>query len=331
MSNGWSFGTTLGGGWGYSNRLLGLASDNLLEIELIDYKGERIVATDKSNTDLFWALRGAGGGNFGVVTSMIFKLPEKIKMATLIDIDYIGADDHEILDIFEIWTHLYMSLDKRVNLKMGIYNSEIKGRGVRITGIVYGSREEAEVILGDFKNISKKGVFDFSYISVLDVNRRIQDGHPPYEKYKSAGRFVYKDYSRSEMKKIIELVEERAKGAVYAAVSLYGLGGAIMEKDKNDTAFYYRDAKFIMGFQSVWEEAEYAPMNIEWVKEKLKYINSITTGSYINFPCADIEDYEKEYYGENLEKLREVKLKYDPYEVFKFPQGIRIGSGQNLN
>lgn len=149
-------GLTLGGGWGYSNRLLGLASDNLLEIELIDYKGERIVATDKYNTDLFWALRGAGGGNFGVVTSMIFKLPEKIKMATLIDIDYIGADDHEILDIFEIWTHLYMSLDKRVNLKMGIYNSEIKGRGVRITGIVYGSREEAEVILGDFKNISKK-------------------------------------------------------------------------------------------------------------------------------------------------------------------------------
>jgi FAD/FMN-containing dehydrogenases len=324
-------GLTLGGGWGYSNRLLGLASDNLLEIELIDYKGERIVATDKSNTDLFWALRGAGGGNFGVVTSMIFKLPEKIKMATLIDIDYIGADDHEILDIFEIWTHLYMNLDKRVNLKMGIYNSEIKGRGARITGIVYGSREEAEVILSDFKNISKKGVFDFNYISVLDVNRRIQDGHPPYEKYKSAGRFVYKDYSRSEMKKIIELVEERAKGAVYAAVSLYGLGGAIMEKDKNDTAFYYRDAKFIMGFQSVWEEAEYAPMNIEWVKEKLKYINSITTGSYINFPCADIEGYEKEYYGENLEKLREVKLKYDPYEVFKFPQGIRIGSGQNLN
>lgn len=104
-----------------------------------------------------------------------------------------------------------------------------------------------------------------------------------------------------------------------------------MEKDKNHTAFYYRDAKFIMGFQSVWEEAEYAPMNIEWVKEKLKYINSITTGSYINFPCADIEDYEKEYYGENLEKLREVKLKYDPYEVFKFPQGIQIGSGQNLN
>lgn len=66
-----------------------------------------------------------------------------------------------------------------------------------------------------------------------------------------------------------------------------------MEKDKNDTAFYYRDAKFIMGFQSVWEEAEYAPMNIEWVKEKLKYINSITTGSYINFPCEDIDEYEK--------------------------------------
>ena len=126
------------------------------------------------------------------------------------------------------------------------------------------------------------------------------------------------------MENIINLVKDRAKGSVYTAVSLYGLGGAITDKDKKDTAFYYRDAKFIMGFQSVWEEAEYAPINVEWVKEKVKYVKSITTGSYINFPCAELEDYENEYYGENLYKLKAIKRKYDPYDVFKFPQGISI-------
>ena len=116
----------------------------------------------------------------------------------------------------------------------------------------------------------------------------------------------------------------RAEGAVYTAISLYGLGGAVIDQDKNATAFYYRDAKFIIGVQSVWEVSKFALKNIEWVKDKFNYIKLITTGAYINFPSAELEDYEKEYYGENLYKLKEVKRKYDPYDVFYFPQGIKI-------
>jgi len=317
-------GFALGGGWGYSSRMLGLAADNLIQVEMVDYRGETVIATEESNEDLFWACRGAGGGNFAVTTSMTFKLPEKIKMATLINIEYIEAKPQEIVKVFEIWTSIFKYLDRRINLKMSIYNSKAKGKGAKISGLFYGNKEEANVILESFKNISKRVVFNLEYITVLEANRRIQDSHPPFEKYKSSGRFVYNDYARGDMENIINLIEHREEGSTYAAVSLYGLGGAIGDKGKADTAFYYRDAKFIIGFQSVWEESEYAPANREWVKDKLKYITHITSGSYVNFPSSELEDYEEEYYGENSHKLKEIKIKYDPNDIFRFPQKIKI-------
>lgn len=316
-------GLALGGGWGYSSRLLGLASDNILEMEMVDYKGDIIIASESSNEDLFWACRGAGGGNFGITTSMTFKLPEKINMASLININYINTKAEKMIKIFEVWIKFFKDLDRRINLKMSIYNSEEKGTGVKITGLFYGSKEEAHKILAPFKSLLINGEFNLDYITALEAYRRIQDSHPPYERYKSSGRFVYSDFNRSHIENIINLISTRAEGATYTAVSLYGLGGAVMDKDKTATAFYYRDAKFIIGLQSVWEDYKYASQNIEWFKDKYEYIKLITTGAYVNFPLAELENHEKEYYGHNAEKLKEIKRKYDPFNVFKFPQGIK--------
>lgn len=313
----------LGGGWGYSSRLFGLGCDLLTEVKFIDYKGDVIVANENNNKDLFWACKGCGGGNFGVVIEMTFNLPKKIKMATLINIDYPHIDLEESANIVEMFQNEFKDLDRRINFKMGIYDSEEKGQGIKFTGLFYGNEESANIILDPFKNVSDKIEFKLDYITVLEANRIIQDSHPDYEKYKSTGRFVYKDYSKDEIKNLIKLVRSKPKGSIYTAISLYGLGGAVLDKDKNSTAFYYRDSKFIMGIQSVWEESQYAPINREWVKESFKDIELITTGSFINFPFAELEDYEKAYYGNNINKLREVKCKYDPYDVFNFPQGIK--------
>ena len=321
-------GLVLGGGWGYSSRVLGLGCDSLVELEMIDYNGEKIVANKNINEDLFWASKGGGGGNFGIVVSMTFELSKKISMATLINIDYQNIDKEESIEIVQVWQNMFKDLDRRINLKMGIYNSEEKGNGIRITGLFYGNEEEANNILAPLKNINnKKNInkmyFNLEYTTILEANRKIQDSHPDYEKYKSSGRFVYKDYSKEELKNIIELIKSRAEGSIYTAISFYGLGGAVSDTMKESTAFYYRDAKFIMGIQSVWEEAKYAPINRQWIVEKFKYIKSITVGSFINFPLAELENYEKEYYGENIDKLKKIKRKYDPHNVFSFPQGIK--------
>lgn len=316
-------GFTLGGGWGYSSRLLGLGCDNLIEAELVNCDGDLIILNNKENKDLFWALKGSGGGNFGIVTSMTFKLPKKIEMATLINIDFNNIDIEEKINIIEELQNTYKTLDRRMNLKTAIYNSEEKGHGIKITGLFYGKKEEANNILQSIKAKGSKMYYNLEYMTVLDANRWIQDSHPDYEKYKSGGRFVLRDYNREEIKKIIEIVSERAEGSTYTAVSFYGLGGAVSDIEKNNTAFYYRDAKFIMGFQSVWEDLKYAETNVKWVKERFEFIKSITEGSFINFPIDLLDYYEKEYYGKNIIKLKEVKRKYDPNNMFNFEQSIK--------
>jgi FAD/FMN-containing dehydrogenase len=316
-------GFTLGGGWGYSCRFLGFGCDSLTEVELIDYTGKAIIANKKYNSDLFWACTGGGGGNFGVVTSMTFALPKKINKATLINMEYPNMTRNGILEVFNVWQEIFNQLDERMNIKLAIYNSRYKGIGVKITGVFYGHPEEANKLLMPFKAILANMNINMEYTTVLEVNRKIQDSHPDYESYKSTGRFIHRDYTKEEMMTLIDLIDNRAEGAIYTALSLYGLGGAISKIDKNETAFYYRDAIAIMGLQSVWEEEKYATFNRKWVIDKVRYIESVTVGSFINFPFKELTNYESEYYGENMNRLRFVKEKYDPEDIFSFPQGIR--------
>ena len=94
-------------------------------------------------------------------------------------------------------------------------------------------------------------------------------------------------------------------------------------KSPTDTAFFYRYSPFILGVQSAWEDDSYATINKEWVKTQFDYIEPLTIGSYVNFPYSEIKDYLTAYYGENVPRLKQVKYKYDPYNVFTYPQGIR--------
>lgn len=315
-------GFTLGGGWGYSSRILGLGCDNLVEAEIINYQGKMLVVNENENEDLFWAIRGSGGGNFGIVTSLTFKLPEKIQNAVLINIDCPNRTVEESAAIFQIYQHMFKTLDHRANLKMAVYNSKEKGKGVKFTGIFYGSKDEANKVVMPIKEIPGELHITMEDMSVLEVNQAIQDSHPDYESYKSAGRFVYKNYSKEEIMRLISLVDKRAEGSVYTALSLYGLGGKVLQCEKKSTSFYYRDAAFIMGLQSVWEEPCYAQVNREWTVERLNYIKTMTTGSFVNFPLAELDNYEEAYYGENAKMLKKIREKYDPFRVFEFEQGL---------
>ena len=316
-------GLILGGGWGYSCRYLGLASDSLLEAEIINYKGDKLIVNKDENSDLFWAIMGSGGCNFGVITSMTISLKRKVDKGSLIFINYPNASNETILEVILKLQEIFKNLDRRMNLKTAIYNSFENGRGVKITGLFYGDSIEAKKILNSILDISKEVEINIEDKSILECNRWIQDSHPDYEKYKSTGRFVNRDYKKDEIKRLVEIISAPAEGFYYTAVSLYGLGGAISDIDKFSTAYYYRDAKFIMGIQSVWEDDEYALTNKEWVINNFKFIKELTNGSFVNFPIDILEDYEKEYYGENLSKLRKIKTKYDPYNVFNYPQAIK--------
>lgn len=317
-------GLILGGGWGYSSRFLGLASDSLLEAELIDYKGDKLIVNKEENSELFWALMGSGGCNFGVITSMTIKIKEKANMGTLIYINYPSISKEDNIEIILSLQELYKVLDRKMNLKTAIYNSREKGRGVKITGLFYGNSKDAKEILKPLLDITNNIEITIEDKSILECNRWIQDSHPDYEKYKSTGRFINRNYIKEEIEELIKIVDTPAKGYDYTAITFYGAGGAIRDVDKLDSAYYYRDANFIMGIQSVWEVDKYAEENKEWVNENFKTLKALTNGSFVNFPIIGLENYEEEYYGKNIKKLREIKAKYDPYNVFTYPQVIKL-------
>ncbi|WP_113928031.1 FAD-binding oxidoreductase [Bacillus sp. P14.5] len=315
-------GFTLGGGWGFSSRLLGLGCDSLLEVELVNFQGRLIKANRSVNSDLFWACQGAGGGNFGVVVSLTFQLPKPTNSCvTLVRFFYVGTTKAKQAQVMDIWQKWLPDLDKRMTLVSSFYNAEGEGLGIFATGFFYGSPEAAREILQPFAEVEGFRA-ELEESSFFEAVKKVEATYPPFEKFKSTGRFVQRSYSAEELEKVAELVQNPPEGSQYAAVSFYALGGEIGRVGKKETAFFYRNARYIMGIQSVWSEDEFAEKNREWVRERFHYIKSITEGSFVNFPISKLKNYEREYFGGNADRLVKVNRKYDPFNVFSFPQGL---------
>lgn len=316
-------GYTLGGGWGYSCRHFGLGCDSLLQVEMVDYKGEIIIANRHCNSDLFWALKGAGDGNFGIIVALIFKLPQKVNKVTLVEIYYGNCDKGKLVNIFNMLQKTIRTMDRRLTTRTGFYSAKNEGLASYTKGIFYGNEEEALEAIKSFTEIDGCEV-NTLYGSFYEVIKDVQSGYPPSEKFKSSGRFVYKEYTIEEIENIIELIVTRPEDSIFAEIGVFALGGAVKDKCNKNTAYYYRDAKYILALQTIWLNNEYKKENVKWFDPRFEYLCSITEGSYVNFPYSQLIDYEKEYYGENRYRLRNIKSIYDPFNIFKYPQSIRI-------
>ena len=315
-------GYTLGGGWGYSSRYMGLGCDSLIELEMVDYQGTVLTANADTNSDLFWACRGGGGGNFGVVTSMTFELPAKVDTVTLIELAYSNTSQDTMIQFLGTWQTWLVNLDDRMTINASLYNSADDGMGIYGRGLFYGSAAAAELILQPFTEIEGASL-TLEELTFWEAIQKIGATYPDSEKFQSTGRFVERQYDADELENIVELISQRAEGSVFAAVSVYALGGKVQTIDAADTAFYYRNAAYILSIQSVWEDNRYLPVNRPWLYEQFRYLRQITTGSYVNFPYSYIAAYESAYYGENVTKLRQINRQYDPQNIFCFPQSIR--------
>lgn len=311
-------GLVQGGGWGLSSRTFGLACDSLLEIELINYNGNTITANEYLNSDLFWACRGAGGGNFGIVTHMRFKLPEKVNGVCLIKLNCELVTSKKIYQFIKTWQNWLENLDIRMNMVSRIRNVKVEGLQISGTGFFYGTVQEANAILEPFNRIDGMNI-SIESLSFFDAIQKVQDVYPKYDKFQSTGRFVYRKYNQNEICNIVNIVLNKPIGATMSGFSLYSLGGKVSDVNKNDTAFYYRDAKYILLIEVEWENNSFQIENKIWLDQNFKYIYSITKGSYVNFPYSKLKNYELNYYGKNMISLRNIKKRYDPYNVFKFP------------
>lgn len=307
-------GLVLGGGIGLSCRNFGLVTDNLLEIQIVNENGILITANDHINSELFWACRGAGGGNFGVLISYTFKI-HKVDKITVIQLRWNKVSRE---DFFILWQCFFKTATEKISCFAG-FNKE----GIYLNGFFYGDKLEAEKILKDFlllPGLSENSSIE--YVSFICAVNAIASFYGPPNRFKATGRFVYKPLSEMNIKKLVQLVDN-SPGENNCFIRLYSLGGEIKEVPSNCSAYYYRKAEYIIGITADYEKDDDSDIYKDWVAEVLKYVNPLTKGTYVNFPYAELKNYGNAYFGKNYPILRVIKTIYDPDNIFQFQQSIK--------
>lgn len=312
-------GLALGGGIGMLTRLFGLTCDNLLEIEMVRACGHRdaelIKANKHLNSDLFWACRGGGGGNFGIVTSFTFKI-HPISTVSIFSITWEWEDFEAAFDVWQHWapeTEELLTSEIELRSKEAnqiIAQGEFVGTSSRLEQLLY-----PLITTGSPTNILIKEVPYIEAVQFFDA----PSGNIPAPR-KRSGAFVNKPFP---MKAILTMKHFLANAPnENAGIWHQSLGGEAGCIAPNETAFYYRDAIIAQEYLATWNEPSEERQNIHWIETLRTALLPYTTGDYVNWPDQYIRDWPTAYYGENFHRLREVKTEYDPFNVFTFPQSI---------
>jgi rhodanese-related sulfurtransferase len=310
-------GITLGGGIGPLQRTIGLISDNLLALKMVDAKGRVIRANKKRNSDLLWASRGGGGGNFGVYTQYKFKVIRAPEKATVYRITWPWDQFEEVLKAWQRWAP---SVDTRLGSELTI--GPKKGGNVTMTGLFLGSKTEAIRLM---KPVTSVGT-PTKLIRLLPYTQVVNFLLPPdpvltqrvSNQFSSGfGRRPFPDKAIKSMREFLEKVEGADAGFFFL-----NWGGAVSRVSPRATAFFWRKAKFYVEWNSSWVRQSEAAKNIAIVRNTRRKLQPYIVGSYINVPDQGIKNSGPVYYGTNFPRLRRVKAKYDPENVFRNPQSI---------
>jgi hypothetical protein len=311
-------GITLGGGIGPLQRTVGLVSDNLIGLEMVDAKGDVITANKNSNTDLLWASRGGGGGNFGVYTRYKFKVRRAPATATVFRVTWPWEQFEKVFKAWQLWA-------PSVNTKLG---SELsigpkKGGNVSMLGLFLGSKAEATRLL---KPVTGVGTPTTKLIRSLPYTQVVSFLLAPdpvltqrFSNQFSSGfaKSPFPDKAIKSVREFLEQVDGDPAGFFFL-----NWGGAVSRKSPKSTAFYWRKAKFYVEWNSSWTKKSEAAKNIAIVRTTRRKLQPYIVGSYINVPDQGIKNSGPVYYGSNYPRLRRVKAKYDPGNVFNNPQSI---------
>ncbi|MFB9762542.1 FAD-binding oxidoreductase [Ectobacillus funiculus] len=310
-------GLTLGGGQSIVARSLGLTCDNLLGLEMVNANGRVLRADADHNADLFWASRGGGGGNFGICTTFRFRT-HRIDTVAYANISWDLSDLEPVLRTWQDYTA--PDADKRLTPLLTIVSGQESL--LVMQGVFLGSAAKLRQLLQPLLRAGTPQQVFIEEIPWLEAVERIADTQPDSEPFKSVGPFVNQLLPDKGIDIIRNFINKPPASSVSVSVLLHGLGGAVAKVPSNATAYFYRKALYNLSIWSTWSSPEGAAPGIRWVEEFRKAMLPFTQGIYVNTPDLSIENWPKAYYGSNFTRLTQVKAKYDPENIFKFPQSI---------
>jgi FAD/FMN-containing dehydrogenase len=330
-------GLTLGGGLGILGRTYGVLSDSLAAAEIVLADGRQVVCDDGHEEELFWALRGAGAGSFGVVTSLVYR-PVPAPEATNLHLSWPFRDAAALIDAWQVWAP-----DGPDGLAASLKVTAIgdaEPPSVDVYAAVLDGDDEAEDLLGDLvrrvgadpgssssERLSFEGTRRYWAALGEDVAGEGLDRASPEPVWLlSKSEFFRRPLPAEAVSALLDaFVRERAVGET-RELDFMPWAGAYNRVPADATAFVHREERYQLkhavtvgaGASPEARWAARAQVGRSWVS-----VHPWGSGRvFQNFADPDLEDWPEAYYGPNLERLMQVKGRHDPENVFRSEQTL---------
>ena len=310
-------GLTLGGGEGRLGRKYGHTCDNLLSADVVTADGRFLRASAEENQDLFWGLRG-GGGNFGIVTSLEYQLypvgPVVLAGGVVYPIEQAG----EALKFY----HEFSSLaPDDLHTGAGLSTQPDGEPTFGISVFYIGDEKDAENVLRPLRQFGPPLMDSIGPQRYVDV-QRAGDAAFPY------GHKVYwkSNFLTDIRDEAIEIMVEHFKVAPdhRSAIGFFQLGGEASRVGKEETAFFHREAQYDCIISSGWTDPVETEERIAWVRRLWDAVQPYTGNMvYVNNLGEEGEGQVKAAYGNNYDRLVDLKNKYDPRNFFSLNQNVK--------
>jgi FAD/FMN-containing dehydrogenase len=344
-------GLTLGGGLGILGRKHGLTSDNLHGAEVVLADGRLIECDEHHEEELFWALRGAGGGHFGIVTSFTFSAlpaPE----ATSFHLVWPFAQAAALIDAWQAWA-LAEPDELAASLLLTAAGEVERPPVVNLFGVMFGTESDTAELLDEL--VVRAGTDPTSasrrrmpyreskrYLAELGdamAGDRLADtsqaglseeGHPF-----SKSEYFRRPLPTGAIEALVKTIQEGRVPGQSRELDFTPWGGAYNRVREDATAFAHRDELFLLKHAVVVDPGAPAAERDaagRWLARSWGSVHPWGSGRvYPNFPDPDLADWARAYHGGNYERLLRVKAKYDPGNFFRFKQSLPIeGAGGGL-
>jgi FAD/FMN-containing dehydrogenase len=332
-------GLTLGGGLGILGRKHGLTCDHLLGAQVVLADGRVVECDEHHDGELFWALRGAGGGHFGVVTSLVFRtLPAPA--ATVFQLTWPPAAAAAVVQAWQAWApDAPDELD--ATLRLTADGDGERPPGVEVVGIVLDGEADAAELLGDL--VGRVGVDPVAesrrhlphraakrYLeglgSVEDRERSGPEQPPQPSHLYTKSEFFRRPLAGGTVAALIEHLTQGLAAGQSREVDFLPWAGAYNRVPADATAFAHRSERFLVQ-HLVMIGADAAPAERgaarDWLARSWELVHPWGSGGvYPNFPDPDLQDWANAYHGTNYDRLRRVKAAYDPGRFFGFHQSL---------
>jgi len=318
-------GLALGGGVGHLTRKCGLTIDNILAVDMVLADGSFVTASEEENEDLFWAIRG-GGGNFGIVTSFLFRTHP-------VHTDYAGPMLWEIEDAPEVmkWYREYITTaPEDVGGFFAFLNvPPAPGfpehlHGKTMCGIVWcyaGDLGKAEKVFEPIRSFKKPALDLVGPVPHLAMQTAFDALYPPGHQWYWKADFINE---LSDEAIDLHVKYGSALPSPQSTTHFYPINGAAHRVGNSDTPWAYRDAMWAHVIVGVDPDPSNNDQLINWAREYWDAVHPYSAGgAYINFIMEEGEDRIKATYRHNYDRLAKIKSKYDPTNFFRVNQNIK--------